>query len=383
MADRLAEIDGVAKVEPRIVYDVTMIVPGMAEPATARLISLPDQRQPRLNQLYLRRGRMPEMGHALEVLVGESFASSHGFNPGDQVQAILNGRLRTLYIVGIALSPEYVLQIKPGQLLPDTKRFGVFWVPATAMEAAFDMQGAFNDVSLSLMYGANESEVARQVDTLLDPWGNTSCYGRDQHMSARYLDDEIRQLRGTGLIVPLVFLAVAAFLLNIVLSRLIQTQRDQVAALKAFGYFNWQVGWHYFKLIAIVVFLAATLGTAVGAWMGLGLTRMYTTFYRFPIFQFQLDWRSTIAAAMLSLAAASLGSLGAVLAAVRLPPAEAMRPEPPATYRRSFIERLGLQRWISRTMRMILRQLQRRPWKSALSCLGISLGTSVMVVGGL
>jgi putative ABC transport system permease protein len=359
-----------------------MIVAGLEEPATARLISIPDSRQPRLNQIYLRRGRMPEPGSSLEVLVGESFAQEHRMKPGDFVQAILNGRLRTLRIVGIALSPEYVLQIKPGQILPDARRFGVFWVPQTAMEAAFDMKGAFNDVSLQLMYDANQAEVTRQVDLLLDPWGSVGCFGRDQQLSARYLDDEIRQLRGTGMIVPFVFLAVAAFLLNIVLSRLIKTQRDQIAALKAFGYYNWQVGWHYFKLIALIVLMAAVLGTAVGSWMGHGLTKLYTTFYRFPIFQFDLDLRWTLLSSLISLAAASLGSLGAVLAAVRLPPAEAMRPEPPTRYNTAIIERWLPSRWISRTLRMVLRQIQRRPWKSTLSCLGISLGTSVLVVGG-
>jgi putative ABC transport system permease protein len=382
VAGRIAEIQGISSVDTRIVHDVTMMVDSMAEPATARLISIPEFSPPSLNRVYLRKGRLPETGHGLEVLVGESFAETHALLPGDSVQAILNGRLRELRIVGIALSPEYVLQIKPGQLLPDSKRFAIFWVPQTAMEAAFDMKGAFNDINVTLLPGASESEVKRQMDLLLDPWGNVGSYGRDEQMSARYLDDEIRQLRGTGMIVPIVFLLVAAFLLNIVLSRQIQTQRDQIAALKAFGYSNWEVGWHYFKLVALIVLAASVVGTLVGAWMGHGLTHLYTAFYRFPIFQFYLDPRSTIVSTLLSLAAASVGGAGALFTAVKLPPAEAMRPEPPARYSPSLLERFGLGRFFSRTLRMILRQIQRRPMKSALSCLGISLGTSVMVVGG-
>lgn len=382
LEERVSALEGVAKVDSRIVFDVTLILEGMSEPASARLVSIPDHGTPRLNGLYLRRGRMPEVGRGIEVLVGESFAERHGFVPGDAVEAVLNGRKRTLRMVGIALSPEYVLQIKPGQLLPDPERFGVFWVPQTTMEAAFDMKGAFNDLSVSLMAGANEPETIRRVDSILDTWGNVGCFGRDQQMSARYLDDEIRQLRGTGMIVPIVFLSVAAFLLNIVLSRQIQTQRDQIAALKAFGYSNWDVGWHYFKFILLIVFAASLLGTLVGAWMGRGLTELYTTFYRFPIFQFHLDFHSTLAASSLSLMAASLGGVGAVMAAVRLPPAEAMRPEPPARYGLTFIERIGLGGWLPKTVRMIVRQLQRRPWKSILSALGISMGTSVLVVGG-
>ncbi|MEZ6126567.1 MAG: ABC transporter permease [Planctomycetaceae bacterium] len=381
VANALREIDGVAQVQTRIVRDVTMIVEGLAEPAVARLVSIPDRGQPTLNQIYLRQGRMPEPGHGLEVLVGESFAAEHRFRPGDSVQAILNGRLRTLTIVGIALSPEYVLQIRAGEMLPDTRRFGIFWVPTTAMEAAFDMQEAFNDVSVSLMYGASEAEVLRRMDLTLAAWGNAGAYGRDEQVSARYLDDEIKQLRGTGLIVPIVFLAVAAFLLNIVLSRLISTQREQIAALKAFGYANPEVGLHYGQMIGLIALAGIVPGSAIGAWMGHGLTALYTTFYRFPLFHFSMDVPSTLTASLVSLAAASAGSLSAVFSAVRLPPAEAMRPEPPPKYRPTIIERLGIQSWFSQTARMILRQLQRRPWKAALSSLGIGLATAVMVVG--
>ncbi|MCA9048182.1 MAG: ABC transporter permease, partial [Planctomycetaceae bacterium] len=310
-----------------------------------------------------------------------SFAAEHHFSPGDSVNAVLNGRLRRLKIVGVALSPEFVLQIRPGEMLPDTRRYGIFWVPLTTMEAAFDMKGAFNSLSASLMHGAIEDEVIRRMDLILDPWGNAGSYGRDEQISARFLDEEIKQLRGTGMIVPLVFLAVAAFLLNIVLSRLISTQREQIAALKAFGYSHREVGLHYLQMVGVIVPLGIAAGTVVGTWMGHGLTVMYTQFYRFPIFHFSMDWQSTAGSALLSLMAAGLGCLNTVLAAVRLPPAEAMRPEPPARYRPTLIEQLGLQRLFSQTSRMILRQLQRRPWKSLLSSLGIAMATAVLIVG--
>lgn len=372
---------GVGQVEARIVKDVTMLLEGLPEPAVARLISIPDNQPPLLNRVYLRQGRLPEAGRGLEVLVGESLASAHGLHPGDTVQAILNGRLRTLRIVGIALSPEYVLQVRTGEMLPDERRFGVFWVPRTTMEAAFDMEGACNDLSVTLTHGALEAEVRRRIDQILDPWGCAGSYGRDEQVSARFLDDEIRQLRVTGTLVPIVFLSVSAFLLNIVLSRLISTQREQIATLKAFGYSHLAVGLHYLQMITVIAVVGILLGTAVGAWMGHGLTALYTKFYRFPIFQFQLDLPSTVLASLASTLAACIGSLGAVAAAIRLPPAEAMRPVPPARYAPTIVERLGLEHLFSQTSRMILRQLQRRPWKSALSSLGIGLGTAVMIVG--
>src|SRR6266567_296985 len=245
---RLAEVPGVARVQTRIVADVTLDVPGLAEPAVGRLVSLPDSGEPVLNRLYLRSGRMVK--------------------PGDRLQAVLNGRKQQLTIVGVVLSPEYVFQIRAGDLVPDTKRFGVFWMGETDLGAAFDMQGAFNDIALSLMPGASEEEVLLRLNRLTAPYGGDGAYGRYEQVSNRYLTDEIKQLKAQGVIAPVLFLSVAAFLLNVVLSRLISTQREQIAALKAFGYTHWEVGLHYLKLVLVIVVVGVGLGAGVGAWLG-------------------------------------------------------------------------------------------------------------------
>jgi putative ABC transport system permease protein len=377
---RVERIPGVARVEPRIVRNVNLIVHGLREPAVGRLISIPDHHQPRLNQLYLRRGRMPEPGR-MEVVVGESFAKAHDFQPGAEVEAILNGRLRTLNIVGIVLCPEYIVEMNGTDMLPDFKRFGVFWMPVTELEAAFDMDGACNDLSLTLMRGANEADVIRQVDNLLDDWGGVGSYGRDDQMSHRFVSDEIEQLRAMGLVTPVIFMSVAAFLLNIVMTRVIDMQREQIAALKAFGYHNSEVARHYLKFVTLIVIVGVIAGTGFGIWMGHGLTQMYTQFFRFPIFQFEFNWLTTVLTTVLCALAAFLGTYGSLRSANRLPPAEAMRPKSPGDFRPSIIERLGLQRWLPQTWRMILRQIRRRPWKSTFSTLGIATAVSVVVLG--
>ncbi len=225
-------------------------------------------------------------------------------------------------------------------MLPDFKRFGVFWMPITEMEAAFDMEGACNDLSLTLMRGANEPEVIRQLDNLLSDWGGAGSYGRSDQMSHRFITDEIGQLRAMGLVTPIIFISVAAFLLNIVMTRMIDMQREQIAALKAFGYYNTEIGSHYLKFVAAIVLGGILFGAALGIWMGHGLTVMYTRFFHFPIFQFEMDWLSSVLTALTCAAAAAAGTAGALWHAVRLPPAEAMRPKSPGDYRPTLVERL-------------------------------------------
>ena len=381
LVSRLQEIPGVSQVQPRIVVDVNLDVADMPEPAVGRLISIPDRRTSGLNDIYLRRGRYIDPERSGEVLVGEMFAMAHELQLGQRITAIINGRKQQLTVVGIALSPEYVLQIKPGEILPDEKRFGIFWMGHTQLAAAFDMEGAFNDATLTLMRGAITEEVIRQTDDLLEPFGGTGSYDRDEQMSHRYLSDEIQQLKGMGRIAPTIFLSVAAFLLNVVTSRVVKTQREQIAALKAFGYSKWEVGWHYFKLVLVIVLLGTVLGTVAGAYLGRGLTSMYTQFYKFPIFEYRLNLPVAIAAAGLSTCAAFVGVFASVRGAIRLPPAEAMRPDPPASYRPTLLERTGLGGLLSPAGRIVMRNLERRPWKAAMSILGIAMAVAVLILG--
>jgi putative ABC transport system permease protein len=334
-----------------------------------------------LNDRHLRSGRHLEPGRGGEVLVSEGFAQAHGLQPGDTLRAVINGRLQRLRIVGVALSPEYIYQIREGELLPDDRRFGVLWMGYTELAAAFDMQGAFNDVCLTLTPGASEPEVIRRLDQLLERYGGRGAFGRDDQASHKFVSNELKELRGMALVVPTIFLAVAAFILHVAISRLVNTQREQIAALKAFGYTRREVGWHYLKLVLLIVFLGVVLGTIVGARLGVAVTAMYTRFFHFPLFQFHLAPSVLLLALFLSSAAAVAGTLGAVYRAVRLPPAEAMRPEAPAVYGPTVLERLGLQRLLSPPLRMILRHLERQPIRTLLSILGIALAVAVLILG--
>lgn len=381
LEEEIAAIPGVAQVETRVVRDVTLDVEGLSEPAVGRLISVPEYRPPTLNAVFLRSGRYLNPGRPDEVLVNEPFAKAHGMGPGDTVAAVINGRRRQLEIVGTVLSPEYVYGVRPGELMPDDARFGVFWMGHRALASAFDMEGAFNDVALSLMPGASEAEVIDRLDRLLAPYGGLGAIPRALQVSHWYLNNELEGLRGSGIVIPIIFLGVAAFLLNVVLSRMVSVQREQIAALKALGYSNLDVGLHFGQWSLAVSLLGGILGTAAGGWLGHALTELYTQYFRFPILEYRLPVGVVITALLISLGAAVLGAVSSVGRAVRLPPAEAMRPEPPATYRRTLVERIGIGRLLSPAARMVLRNLERQPLRSLLSVVGIAFAAAIMVVG--
>jgi putative ABC transport system permease protein len=380
-AERVAAIPGVGQVQTRVVIDVTIDVPGMKEPATGRLVSVPDVPAPGLNRVYLRAGRYVEPGRRGEVMVHESFALAHNLNPGDSLAAVINGRWERLAIVGIALSPEYVYAIRPGEALPDDRRFGVFWMAYSELAPAYDMDGAFNDIAASLTPDASEQEVVRQIDVITDEFGGIGAHGRSDQLSHKLIDGEISQLRGMALIPPSIFLSVAAFLLNVVMGRLIGLQREQIAVLKAFGYSRPEIGWHYMKFVLVLAVAGAAIGVGVGAFFGTQMTAMYAQFFRLPDYEYRLDRWIIVVAVMLTSAAAVVGTVSAVRRAMVLPAAEAMRPEPPAEYRRTWLERIGLAHVLPSAGRMILRRLGRQPLRAALTVFGIALSCAILVMG--
>jgi putative ABC transport system permease protein len=376
---QLAAIEGVLAVEPRIAERVLLQMPGMREPGSGMLLSLPDHQPPRLNVPYLRSGRMPVAGRDREALISEAFAKAHGLSPGDSFSGIANGKQLTFNVTGVALSPEYVYAIGPGDLVPDDRRFGVIWMRRATLEAVFDQEGAFNSVSLLLQQGQPPDPVIAEVDRLLKPYGGTGAYARTEQTSHAFLDSELTQLEAMARVIPPIFLLVSAFLINMILSRLIALEREQIGLLKALGYSSATVAWHYVKLVLVIAAVGILIGFVAGTWLGDGMTRLYAKFFHFPFFIFERSPGIYALAAAASIAAAVAGALKAVNGAASLPPATAMQPAPPTLYRKAgMLSRIGGM-LVSRLAVMGLRHLVRWPVRSGLAVLGASLAVALLV----
>jgi putative ABC transport system permease protein len=377
--DEIAKIPGVAAVETRVAKIALLDLPDVAEPASAMFVSIPDYTEQKLNLLHLRSGRLPLLGDEHEVLVSEPFANAHKFGIGAQFDAILNGRKRTLRVVGTALSPEFIYTLGPGDLMPDDRRFGIVWMREKALAAAFDLTGAFSSVNLKLTRSASEPEVIERLDALLTRYGGLGAHGRRDQISHAFLDAELRQLQAMSRILPPVFLLVAAFLVNMTLSRLILLEREQIGLLKALGYRSTTVGLHYLEFALAIACVGIAIGLVLGTWLGFGLTRLYAEFYRFPFLVFRIDPAVYVIAAGVTLAAAAVGALKAVRDVVKLPPAVAMSPPAPVIYRRFLPDWFYATLKLPQSLIMVARHLMRWPVRSVSSVVGIALAGSVLV----
>jgi putative ABC transport system permease protein len=312
LAERLQNIPGIATLETRIAVSVMLDIPGMVEPAIGHLISIPEGGRPALNGIDLRQGRLVAPGRGAEVIISQAFADAQRLRVGDQISATINGKKRALDIVGIALTPEYIYALAPGQFMPDDKRFGVLWMGRASLAAAFDLDEAFNSVTATLLHGASAAQVLERLDDALRPYGGDGAYARKDQISHFFLSNELAQLASTGSIAPPIFLGVAAFLLNIVISRLVATEREQIGLLKAFGYSDWEVGWQYIKLVLALTVLGLVVGLALGIWLGRSMTELYAAYFKFPLLAYRIEPKVFLLAALVSVIAGMAGGLNAV-----------------------------------------------------------------------
>lgn len=377
---RLARIAGVAQVETRVSTDALLDVPSVSEPVSARILSLPKGGAAVLDRLYLRLGRMPTERSDDEVVASEAFVNANALEPGDTLSVILGGKRRVLRIVGVALSPEYVYASPPGDPIPDDRRFAVLWMNREPLAAALDLDGAFNDVVFTLAPLANETSVMAGVDAALDRYGGTAAYSRYLQPSNRFLSDEIEQQGIMASTVPLIFLGVACYLVNIVMRRLVQAQREQIAALKALGYHDLTIAAHYLKLIALVTIAGGIVGAVLGAAIARYVTTMYQGFFRFPLLSVEIDAWVPIAAVAMSGFAACLGAVTSLRAILALQPAEAMRMPAPRVYRPKWPWRRAGGRGTWAQNRLILRAIIGRPLRAMLITLGMALSLALIIL---
>lgn len=382
-ADVLRELPGVADVQTTVQAIVRIEIPGLSDPIIGQLIGLDARRPPRMNLVSVSAGQTltaagTHSDGSIPALVSEGFAQARHLKPGDVLDVLMNGKRRTLRMVGTALSPEFVFAGLWG--MPDMRSYGIFWIDHETLAAAYDMEGAFNQVAVKLAPGASQRTVADELARRLAAYGGRDVIGRVDQASNQMLDNEIKEQRVLGTVLPTIFLAVAAFLLNVVVSRLVGTQREQIAALKALGYPNATIALHYLKLVLVIVLLGLVLGIALGDRLGAMFTGLYTEFFHFPRFTHRLaPWLLATSLAV-TVATAVLGTMNAILRTVRLPPAEAMRPPAPGRYRRTLLERLGI-RAMGPAMRMIVRNMERRPLRTLLGIAGIAAAIAITIMG--
>jgi putative ABC transport system permease protein len=379
VARDLGRIDGVTAVDPRALGFGLMKVPGQLRPATARLISLPDDGRAALNRIVLMQGRMPDPNQTNEAVGLKTFLDAAKVRLGDSLTMTVAGREFTVRIVGSALSAEFAYLPGPASQMPDDAHQAVLWAPRGVVEQVTGLGGAFSSVSLALAHGASPARVLDEVDRLLAPYGGQPAIARQDQVSNQFQQEHIDQLGVLALVIPPVFLVVAAGLVNLVLGRLVDTEREQIGLLKAFGYSDLEAASAYLKFAALIGLAGAAAGGVLGGWIGGLVTGLFHNYVRFTHLATQFSWPAFASASAMAVLTAVLGAAIAVRRAAVLSPAVAMRAPAPAVFRKGLLERLALWRALDQPSRLIVRSLERYPARAGLTILGLAASLSLLI----
>jgi putative ABC transport system permease protein len=380
----LSSLPGVEAIRPRIQFYATVDVPRVEELLNGQVLSLPDRRENVINDVVLKRGSYFTQTRHNEVIVNEAFAQKHGLRPGQWIHLILNNRRQELFVVGTAISSEFVYLVGPGAISPDPEHFGVFYLKHSFAEEVFDFDGAANQVlgKLTPSHAGRPQEVLRRAERLLTSYGVfTTTPLRDQP-SNRFLSEELEGLATFTLIMPSIFLTVAALVLNVMMTRWTEQQRTIVGTLKAVGYSNLQVFWHYVKFGLIIGVLGGVLGCVLGYYLAEWVTGIYSEFYVFPDMANRFYPGASLTGLAISLVCATVGALYGAWRVLRLKPAEAMRPKPPKQGGAILLERVG---WFWNRLdsgwRMVLRSVIRNRVRTGAGLFSAAMGTCILVTG--
>jgi len=380
LLEELRALPGVNDVEGRINGGGLVTLPNVSAPISARVLSFDPEAAAPINGVHLSSGRMISPTRTDEILLLKSFADAHELTPGDTLAITMNGVQHEFIIAGLALSPEFIYALPPGEFVVDAGRFAALWASKEAMEAAYDLDGAFNEAILTFSRGAREQFLIDELDRILAPYGATGAYSRADQISNKYLVEELEQLETMGRVMPPIFLAVSIFLLNVVITRLVQTEREQIGLIKAFGYSNGAVGWHYLKFVLAIAIGGALVGWGGGIWLGRMIGGVYQMYFNFPFLVFVADFSTLGLVLAISAFAAAGGAWFAVRSAVNLTPAVAMRPPAPPKYASGDGIIKALSRYLDQPSRMILRRLSRQPLRAALTTFGIGAAMALSVM---
>lgn len=382
--DLVEELPGVTELQPRIHFFATVDLENVAAPLNGVVISLPDDRKPILNDIVLKRGDYFTDKRENEVIVNDAFARENKIRIGDWIHLILNNRRQELLVVGTAISCEYVYLVNPSTIAPDPKHFGVFYLKQTFAEEIFDMDGACNQLvgTLAPAIRNRPDEVLRRIETLLAPYGVFTTIALANQPSNRFLSDEIRGLGVFSNIMPTIFLAVAALVLNVLMIRLIDQQRTLIGTFKALGYTDAQIFWHFTKFAIAMAMVGGIIGLVLGYGMSELVTSIYRMFYEFPDLSNRIYPGVYSMGLSIALVCALIGSLQGAKSALALKPAEAMRPKPPPKGGAILLEHIGwLWQRLSFGWRLTLRNIFRHRLRSAVGVFAAAMGSALLVTG--
>jgi putative ABC transport system permease protein len=377
----LKSIHGITEVQGRVSFDVPLEVSDKDEKVNIRILSLPDGGGT-VNKLYGLEGTAARSDDENSVILLKQFAEARNIKVGDIITPRINGRLHNLKVCAIASSSEFIYLMENEQsLMPVPEKFGIVYASEAFSQSIFGYRGYYNEVMIKTDGQSKIDDIIDLVEKKLDKYGVKKITKLEDQLSNDVLVQELDGIKMMSSILPVMFLMVAAIIISIMLSRIVNNDRIAIGILKALGYGNLGILSHYTKYALLIGLSGSLLGITGGMLLAIPMSKVYVYYFNIPLFGVKIQYNyiiySIILTSLFCIASGLFGARGVL----HILPADSMRPEAPKAGKRILIERITvLWRHVPFSWKMIIRNIMRNKRRFAFLVLGLALAYAINIV---
>ena len=379
--DRIKKVSGVSAVEGRIVRDLPLRRPNdPRSTVVGRLISLPEEGRPSVNDVKIRRGGYLPDGTGKSVIIDEQFANYYGLDPGDSVALRIEDRDTEFEVAGTFTSPEYIWKAK-SSVEPFVAR-GEFAVVMARGDIVADLlaaEGLVNEITVRFEPGSDPDATLDRLDDAISRYGTNQVTEREDQISYALLQLDLEGFQQMAVAVPALFLIVTAMTVYVSLTRTVRSQRPLIGLMRAEGYSRGQILRHYLTFAVIVGAVGGVVGTPIGLVLGSYVTELYVNTLSIPLTAVEIQPDLLAIGIAVGIAVCVTGGLQPALSAARLDPSEAMRPGVYRAIGLAWVQRLSQLGRTPYTLRLGLRNMVRGPWRTLSSIMGLMMAVGLVL----
>ena len=326
-----------------------------------------------ISKFYLLEGEDVNISDEDGVWLDKSFADAKNLKVGDNISFTFNGVSIEKEIKGLGYSPEYVYHASDSSIIPDFNKMGFAYLSYEAFP--------LSDVPYNVLLVDFDGSAGNYNDLLSDKLDGdyNSFVEKSENPSVSQFSEEIDQHKMMGDIFPVVFILIALLILLTTMTRIIAHQRTQIGILKAVGYTNKSIIFHYVSYGFWLVLAGAILGLIIGP---LTLPNLFypsmSATYILP--EWKPAWSMNfVYVAIIMVVMSLLVSYFAVRSISSENPADTIRPKVPKISSSGFIEKTSIWKRFSFNVRWNYRDAKRNKFRALMTIVGV-MGCAALLV---